>query len=515
MLSSIYHTPLPYFYEYVFYRFQYLTKKNISTMSKDRTNFTTSDLVADIWESLDLPKEALNSLHLTGTGLGLPSSFKIGLLAQATISLSALAASLVHATRNGVTKPPKITVPLKHACAEFKSERLYLLNGQRDPDTKSAVGGLFETSDGWVRVHDSFPNHRIGAFKLLGLNEDTKRSKVAATIKEWKALDIETTAFKNNIVIAALRSFEEWDELPQAKALPEYPIRITKIGNATTSPERKLDRGNHKCLSRLRVLEFSRVIAAPVAGRTLSAYGADVLWVTSPNLPDLPLLDIDLSRGKRSIQLDLNQTPDKERCLALVKEANIIIQSYRPNSFANLGLSPQALIKENPNLIIANLSAYGPTGPWSDKRGFDSMIQTCTGLNTAEANNFGNGSPARVLPCQALDHASGYFLSTGILAALYTQLTEGGGAYQVDVSLAGTEKYLRSLGQYEGRSGFECDDIVEQGDVEEFCETRECAFGELKALRHSASIEEVDVGWDFMPERLGSGEAIWNEACES
>lgn len=130
----------------------------------------------------------------------------------------------------------------------------------------------------------------------------------------------------------------------------------------------------------LRVLEFSRIIAAPVAGRTLAAHSADFLWVTSPTLPSLPLLDIDLSRGKRSIQLNLEDTDDLKKCLALAKEANVLIQSYRPAYFADNGLSPDVLWAENPNLIIANLSTYGNQGPWAKRRGFDSLVQTDSGL---------------------------------------------------------------------------------------------------------------------------------------
>jgi len=99
-----------------------------------------------------------------------------------------------------------------------------------------------------------------------------------------------------------------------------------------------------------------------------------------------------------------------------------------------------------------------------------------------------------------------------ILVALYRQLREGGGGYQIDVSLAGTGKYLRSLGQYEGRSGFGCEDITDSVDLGELCETRECVFGELKALRHSASVEGVEVGYDLMPGELGCGKAVWLES---
>lgn len=112
------------------------------------------------------------------------------------------------------------------------------------------------------------------------------------------------------------------------------------------------------------------------------------------------------------------------------------------------------------------------------------------------------------MPCQALDHASGYFLAAGIIAALYRHATEGG-SWTVDVSLAATMKYLRSLGQYEGKSGFACDDITSIAQVEDLMETNMSGFGELKSLKHSAQIEGVKVGWDKWPSPLGSDRPVW------
>jgi hypothetical protein len=155
------------------------------------------------------------------------------------------------------------------------------------------------------------------------------------------------------------------------------------------------------------------------------------------------------------------------------------------------------------------MSAYGPDGHWSSNRGFDSLIQTCSGMNVSEAEHLGAGEAARPTPCQALDHAGGYFLAAGILATLYKQATEGG-SWEVDVSLAGVMKYLRSLGQFEGKSGFGTRDCTCTSDVpEEYLETNETGFGEMIAVRHSADIEGLQVGWDVMPKPLGTDEKKW------
>jgi len=186
----------------------------------------------------------------------------------------------------------------------------------------------------------------------------------------------------------------------------------------------------------------------------------------------------------------------------------VFIQSYRPGSLAAQGLSNEALLALNPRLIVASLNAYGQDGPWSLRRGFDSLVQTCSGINVADAERYGAGEAARVLPCQAFDHASGYLLATGIMAALYERTTEGG-SYEVKVSLAGVMRYLRSLSQYEGKTGFDRKDFKRPEDVSEYLETRQTAFGELQAVRHAAKIHGLDVGWEYMPKPLGSDEPVW------
>ena len=372
-------------------------------------------------------------------------------------------------------------------------------------------GGLHATCDGYVRIHDVFAHHRDAALRILGLNGGATREKIDAKIKLWMAVDLETTALEQGAVIVALRSTEQWDATPQGRAVADSPIQITKIGDAPPKGWKpRLDEGADKCLRGVRVLEMTRVIAAPVAGRTLAAHGADVLWVTSPKLPSLQALDVDTGRGKRSCHLDLDDQNDKRWFEGLVSEADVFLQSYRGGSLAGRGFGVLDVAKRSKEgIVVGTLSAYGSEGPWRAKRGFDSMVQTCSGLNVAEAERYGEGEVAKALPCQALDHASAYFLATGIMAALYRQAMEGG-SYQVEVSLAATMKYLRSLGQLEGKSGFECGDNETQKDVpEEFFETRASDFGNLKAVKHTASIDGVDVGWEKMPKPLGSNDAAW------
>lgn len=477
----------------------------------NRTAFSAKDTVRYIWQELGLPEEALQSLEITGDEKHLPSSFKIADLAQASIGLSALLAALIHAHRNSIPTPI-VDVPRQHAAIEFNSEKLYTLAGQSVPSVWGPIGGLHKTADGYVRVHDNFLHHRHGTTALLGCAPHADRAEVAAKIAGWPSVDLEAAAIKSDLVIAALRSYAEWDALPQARAVSDFPVLLRRIGDAPVGLPREMRQAKaDKCLRGLRVLELSRVIAAPVAGRTLAAHGADVVWVTSPNLPDLPSLDRDCGRGKRTVQVDLLTSKGQTELAGLLDGAHVFVQGYRPGSLASRGLSPDTLAQRfaHRGIICANLSAYGPTGPWANNRGFDSLVQTCSGMNVSEAEHYGAGEAARAMPCQALDHAAGYFLASGIQAALYKQATEGG-SWEVNVSLAGAMKYLRSLGQFPGRDGFDSQGYKNIADVpQEYLETRATGFGEMTAVGHSARVQGVEVGWDVMPKPLGSDEKVW------
>lgn len=460
---------------------------------------------------MQLPEIAENAVEFTGTGIGVDSSFKIGHLAQASIALSALTAALFYGHRNNV-RIPRVVVNLQHAVAEFKSERMVTINGERLEAVGQTIGGLHQCADGYVRIHDAFPNHREATRKLLGCSTEDDRSAVAKKILAWRAVDLETIGSDSGLALAALRPYDQWDITSQAQAVADFPILIRKICD---TPPALLSRAiqsqtGSKCLSGIRVLEMTRVIAAPVAGRTLAVHGADVLWVTSPSLPDQPYLDVDTSRGKRTARLNINNADEKRILEALLEDAHVFLQSYRPGSLARRGFSPELVAKRSrAGIICANLSAYGPDGPWCHRRGFDSLVQTCSGMNVSEAEHYGFGEAARPTPVQALDHASGYLMAAGINAALYRQAIEGG-SYEVNVSLAGTMKYLRSLGQLDGNIGFDqhSHNLFEDFPADIF-EERDSDLGKIRALKHSAHIEGAEVGWDIMPKPLGSDIARW------
>ena len=194
--------------------------------------------------------------------------------------------------------------------------------------------------------------------------------------------------------------------------------------------------------------------------------------------------------------------------MELIRGADIFLSSYRPGSLAAQGFSTAELTALNPNLIIASLNAWGEEGPWAMNRGFDSLVQAASGINVAEAESLGGGEASRVLPCQALDHGSGYLLATGIMAALYKRAMYGG-TYEVHVALAGVMKYLRSLGQTTKRKAFDQNTFPDPVSLEKYMEIRDSDFGELKAITHAASVDGLKVGYKTMSKPLGSDEPVW------
>jgi len=460
---------------------------------------TPSAALASLWRSADLPEAALASVALRGADPVLPSSFALGTAAQASIATAALAAAEFWHQRTGRRQP--VGVDMRHAAAEFRSERYLRLDGQPPPDPWDRIAGLYPTGDGgWVRLHTNFPHHRDGVLRLLRCAHD--RDAVRRALESWQAEAFETAASDAGLCVAALRSFAQWDAHPQGQATAPSPLKIERIGEAPPMPLPDVERP----LGGVRVLDLTRIIAGPVAGRTLAAHGADVLLVTAPHLPSIAPLVIDTGRGKRSAALDL-RTPDGRSALQdLVREADVFLQGYRPGALTALGFGAEAVATLRPGIIYVSLSAYGDTGPWRGRRGFDSLVQTATGFNVAEAAAAGDAKP-RPLPAQALDHASGHLLAFGAMAALHRR-AQVGGSWQVSVSLAGTGRWLRRLGRIE--NGFDCPDPA-QADVAGFLEETPSPFGSLTAVRHAAMLSETPAHWAMPPVELGFHAPAWGE----
>jgi crotonobetainyl-CoA:carnitine CoA-transferase CaiB-like acyl-CoA transferase len=456
------------------------------------------EILSDIWASTGGDPSTLDAVKLTGDEPQLPSSFRVAAAAQASIAATGLAAAQIWKLRSGQSQD--VAVDMCHAVVECRSERYLRVDGKGSPMAWDAIAGIYKTRDQrFVRLHTNFPHHRAAVCKVL--NCKPERDDVQAALMQWDAEAFETAAYAGGGVVAMMRSYQEWSDLPHAKALAELPlVSIEKIGEAAPKPWPAGDRP----LAGVRVLDLSRVIAGPVAGRTLAVHGADVLLISGPDLPAIPWLTIDTGRGKLTSFVGLKSEQGRGSLRDLLASADILSQGYRPRAIASLGFSPQDAAKINPGIVYVSLSAYGHAGPWAERRGFDSLVQTSTGFNHAEGQAAGVDGP-KELPAQMLDHATGYMMAFGAMMAKARQSREGG-SWHVRVSLAQTGRWLWNLGRVS--DGFKTEDLKGE-QVKPFIEEIPSGFGPLQSIKHSAVLSKTPAYWARPAMPLGSHPPQW------
>ncbi|MGV7214555.1 CoA transferase [Bradyrhizobium sp. UFLA05-112] len=462
-----------------------------------------ADILRDIWTSAGGDAAALARVRLSGEEPQIPSSFRVAAAGQVSIAAAGLAAAEIWRQRTGEAQD--VAVDMRHAVVECRSERYLRVDDKPPPPAWDAIAGIYKTGDGrFVRCHTNFPHHRDAVCKVLGC--EAERDKVQAALMQWKGEDFETAAYAAGGVVALMRSYDEWSALPHARALAELPlVSIEKIGEAPPKPWPKLRPKGDRPLAGLRVLDLSRVIAGPVAGRTLAVHGADVLLVSGPELPGIPWLTIDTGRGKLTTFIELKSDAGRTKLRALLAEADIFSQGYRPRSLAALGFAPEDAARINPGIVYVTLSAYGHAGPWAERRGFDSLVQTATGFNHAEGQAAGIDGP-KELPAQMLDHATGYLMAFGAMMAKARQACEGG-SWHVRVSLAQTGRWLWNLGRL--ADGLKTPDLPGAAVHPAFIKAMPSGFGTLKAVSHSAMLSKTPADWLRPAMPLGSHTPEW------
>lgn len=459
---------------------------------------TPREILTDLWTSAGGDPAALDAVALTGEEPQLPCSFRVAAAAQASIAAAGLGAAQIWRLRSGQSQD--VAVDMRHAVVECRSERYLRVDGKPPPPAWDAIAGIYRTRDRrFVRLHTNFPHHREAVCKVLDCKPE--RDDVQAALMQWDGEAFETAAYAAGGVVAMMRSYQEWSALPHAKALAALPpISIEKIGEAAPKPWP----AGARPLAGLRVLDLSRVIAGPVAGRTLAAHGADVLLISGPDLPVIPWLTIDNGRGKLTSFVELKSEQGRGILRDLLAQADIFSQGYRPRALAALGFSPEDAAEISPGMVYVSLSAYGHAGPWAERRGFDSLVQTATGFNHAEGQAAGVEGP-KELPAQMLDHATGYLMAFGAMMAKARQAVEGG-SWHVRVSLAQTGRWLWNLGRV--AEGFKIEDLRGEA-VSRFVEELPSGFGPLRAISHSALLSKTPAFWARPAMPLGSHPPQW------
>lgn len=429
--------------------------------------------------------------------------YRVGTLASATIAATGLAAAEFRRLRTG--RRQHVAVQMRRAMASFRSERYLRIDDGPPPALRDPVMGFYETRDGrWIQLHTNFPHHLQGVLNVLGC--DNGRDAVAAAIREWNGATLDQTLADAGLCAALIRTPDEWAALEQAKAIAALPLfEIERIGDAPAEPPRHGHGHEDRPLAGVRVLDLSRIIAGPVAGRALAQHGADVLMINGPHLPNIAPLVIDNGRGKRSAVLDLRDAAERDTLTALVRESDVFLQAYRPGALAARGFGPDELARARPGIVYVSVCAYGYEGPWAQRRGFDSLVQSASGIAYTEQEAAGWTQPKH-LPCQALDHATGYLAASGAIAALSRRATEGG-SWHVKVSLAQTGRWLQSFGLL--ADGWRSPDMSID-DVRDCLSTVDSEYGRVLGVLPAEEMQETPAFFARPPARIGAHAPDWS-----
>ncbi|WP_225074055.1 MULTISPECIES: CoA transferase [unclassified Streptomyces] len=389
------------------------------------------------WSALGGDPALLSRVTTVQREGALPARLPVRELARTCVCACALAAAELGARRAGLAAVPAVRGDDGAVATAFTSERRLRVDGQA-PVSFAPLSRFWRTADGWVRTHANYPHHRQRLLRALDVPEDVDR--VASVLAERSAHEVEDAVYAAGGLAVALRTSEEWAAHGQGAAVAARPL----------VERERLDEAHARVLAPvpgdpllpaagLRVLDLTRVLAGPVATRTLALLGADVLRVDAPDRPEETGLHADTGFGKRSAALDL--TADRAVFEELLASADVVVTGYRPGALDRFGLSAEALAERRPGLVVAQLSAWGGYGPWGGRRGFDSLVQVATGIAAIE------GSPEQpgALPAQALDHGTGYLLAAAVLRAL-TEQTRQGGTRVVRLALARTASWLTRTG---------------------------------------------------------------------
>ncbi len=362
-------------------------------------------------------------VHVTREG-SLPSYFDVTGLAVASVSLAAseLAA---------LTQAHHVSVDKRHALQWFDMTVRPI--GWTMPSAWDAIAGDYQTSDGWIRLHTNAPHHRDAALDILGCTAD--RESVAREVAAWSACDLEQAIVANNGCAAEMRGIDAWQDHPQGRAVAREPLIHWETSHQTAH--------SAKPLHQIRILDLTRVLAGPVATRFLAGFGATVLRIDPPNWNEAAV-ETEVTLGKQCAGLDLTCETDRTVFAGLIAQADVLVHGYRPAALEQLGFGRARRHALNPDLIDVSLNAYGWTGPWANRRGFDSLVQMSSGIASEGMRRSGRSKPTP-LPVQALDHATGYLMAAAVMRALrHRALT--GSVLRARLSLARTAHLLISGG---------------------------------------------------------------------
>ena len=404
-------------------------------------------------------------------------------LALASVGLAAAAVDDL------LQRPGAVRASSPRIAAAFDSLGHLRVDG-RQPLGFAALSGFFPTADGWIRTHANYPHHAERLQRALRAPIED----VGAALRSMPALEAEQVIGQAGGIAAAVRSRRQWLDSPMAAGPPPRDWIAFEVSSAPSRAAAAWRPGSDLPLSGLRVLDLTRVVAGPVASRTLAALGADVLRIDPPALPELVDAHIDSGFGKRSALLDLNT--EAARLHELLGRADAILLGYRNGALDAHGLSPESLHERYPALMVVNLDAWGSTGPWAQRRGFDSIVQAAVGI--ADVYRLRDGRPG-ALPVQALDHATGYGMVAATVGLAVARLRHGVSGIARLSLVRAADLLFRS----------KAPDVPVQPLADPGLLTAHSPYGELRYVPSPFDLYGVPLPYPHAPHTYGADAAEW------
>ena len=464
----------------------------------------TNDALRTILPIAGWPEERASAVQINGNyDPILPTPFRLAETSTATLAAVGLAVSDLWELRTG--RRQEIGIDTRRATASLRSGTYLKMDGVPVDFGRNAVMGIYPAKHGrWSYVHANFPNHREAALKVLGVPED--HEAVRKAVAQWDALELEEAIIAAKGAGGMVRTMEEWAQHPQGKAVASLPpMEIIRIGD---SPAEDLPPGDRP-LSGVRVLDLTRVIAGPTCARTLAEHGADVLKITGAHLPSLGRQEYDTGHGKLSAHLDLREEKDREILRGLVREADVFSQGYRPGALGSRGFSPEALAELRPGIVVVSLCAFSHAGPWASRRGFDTVIQTVSGITHRQGEVFPGAKPGpQFYPVSAIDFLTGYLMAFGAMVALGRRAREGG-SWLVRISLAQVGRWLVERGQVPEEQLKDVPKEFTPAELDRWSMVSNTPVGRLQHLAPVLQLSETPARWERPTVPLGYHQPVW------
>jgi hypothetical protein len=450
-----------------------------------------AELFAQMYAEIIAGEHGEQSVEFAGSEV-VPSAFAVTDFAAASIAVAA--ESIAGLLEAAGSERPSITVDRTLTSAWFTYSLRPL--GWEPPPAWDPVAGDYETNDGWVRLHTNAPHHRDAALRVLGCQPE--QQDVARAVRKRSALDVESDVVRAGGCAAAMYSVAEWRAHPQGQALASEPLTwVTRTGSTAESSWRPDPK---RPLNGVRVLDLTRVLAGPAATRFLAGYGANVLRIDPPDWNEAIACEVTL--GKRCARIDAKSTAGLKTLQELLARADVLVHGYRPGALDALGLGDSVRDALRPGLIDVSLDAYGWSGPWKGRRGFDSLVQMSTGI-ADRGRIWSGGEKPHPLPFQALDQATGYLMAACVVEGLTRRMTTGEGT-RARCSLARTAHFLIERGgdAVEG-------DPASLRDAPTGDGIEETSWGPAKRVASPVVITGAPMRWAFPAVELGSDSPSW------